>query len=194
MQASTDERECSPTTTENSSNSPHRSRSEKMNCQQIQWRHHSAKQQLPVSVSESEQHHHGPLKLKPRYPSTRTNMLSGNVTSTKNVYRLNNRRPTVQYSNTSCQPTAAASGVVKSSSALYKTLPRHPHPNKYSINRTIPIVTTAAAAIEVPLTTVSNKRKYDPSKYKYISPDAYKTNGTRPENIDFEYSKDSKNT
>lgn len=190
IQASTDERERSSTTKENSSNSPQRPRSEKMNSQLAQWRHHSEKQQLMAPVSETD-HHHGPLKLQPRYPPT--NMLSGSVTATKNVYRLNNRRPTVPHSYISRQ--LAASGVVTSSPALFKK-PHHcpPHHSKYSINRTKPIVTMAAAAVEVGLITgsVSNKRKYDTSKYKYISPDAYKKNSTSPETIGLEYSKDSK--
>lgn len=187
VQTSTDERERSPTTTENSSNPPQRSRPEKMNSQLTQWRHHSDKQPMaPVSESYS---HHGPLKFQPRYPSTSSETVTA---ATKNVYRLNNRRPTLSHSYVSRQ--SAASGVVTNSAAVFKKPQRHPQPhNKYSINRTIPIMTTPAA-VEVPLATgiVSNKRKYDTSKYKYISPDAYKSNGTSPESIDLEYSKDSK--
>lgn len=114
--------------------------------------------------------------------------LSKIVTAPKNVYRLNNRRPTVPKSYISRQ--LAASGAV-TSAALFKTPHRHPLHSKYSINRTIPNVTTTASAVEVPsLVIVSNKRKYDTSKYKYISPDAYKTNGTSQEDIVLEYSKD----
>lgn len=160
-----------------------------MNPQQSQWRHRCDKPQIMAPVSD----HHGPLKFQPHYPPTLNNVLSGTVTATKNVYRLNNRRPIVPQSYVS-RPLET-SGVVASGNSVFKTPYRHPPPqhNKYSINRKIPIVTTAVA-VEVPLATgsVSNKRTYDTSKYKYISPDAYKANGTSPENIDLEYSKDSK--